>query len=125
MAKLPPGAVWRATSAIRSAPHSSGFLSGLAVGAKGGIGSTYNVQANRIADIYKAMQNNDVSKATELQREANIVIDTLVEGGVIPSLKYVLQAKGIIKNANVRRPLNSVSKESMSKLDQLIENGLC
>ena len=100
-------------------------MSGLAVGAKGGIGSTYNVQANRIADIYKAMQNNDVSKATELQREANIVIDTLVEGGVIPSLKYVLQAKGIIKNANVRRPLNSVSKESMSKLDQLIEKGLC
>lgn len=101
------------------------LVSGLAVGAKGGIGSTYNVQANRIADIYKAMQNNDVSKATELQREANIVIDTLVEGGVIPSLKYVLQAKGIIKNANVRRPLNSVSKESMSKLDQLIEKGLC
>lgn len=101
------------------------LVSGLSVGAKGGIGSTYNIQANRITEIYQAMLNNDVTQATKLQREANMVIDTLVEGGVIPSLKYILKAKGIIHNAHVRRPLNTVSQESMAKLEQLIEKGLC
>ena len=101
------------------------LVSGLAAGATGGIGSTYNVQAHRIASIFNAIKNNDVNEATLLQRQANQVIDTLVEGGVIPSLKYVLKAKGIIKNDTVRRPLNCVSEESKRQLDQLIEQSLC
>ncbi|MGF1680116.1 N-acetylneuraminate lyase [Photobacterium minamisatsumaniensis] len=101
------------------------LASGLVAGANGGIGSTYNVQAERIIAIQSAIQSNDASRATALQREANIVIDTLVEAGVIPGLKYVLQQKGIIANAHCRRPLNTVSETNKAKLNQLIEAGLC
>ncbi|MFM4749440.1 N-acetylneuraminate lyase [Aeromonas veronii] len=101
------------------------LASGLVAGAKGGIGSTYNIQADRIAAINAAIQRGDVEEAQRLQREANVVIDTLVGAGVIPGLKYVLKAKGIIKSDACRRPINVVSNENKAKLDALIEVGLC
>lgn len=101
------------------------LVSGLMMGANGGIGSTYNIQAQRVLDINEALQSNDITKAKKLQREANIVIDALVEGGVIPSLKYVLKQKGVIASDVCRRPLNVVSEESKLKLNMLIEEGLC
>ena len=101
------------------------LASGLIAGAQGGIGSTYNIQAQRVIAIQDAIANNDAAKATALQREANTVIDTLVAAGVIPGLKYVLKRKGIIANDYCRRPLNAVTDENKAKLDQLIEAGLC
>lgn len=101
------------------------LASGLVAGAKGGIGSTYNIQADRIAAINAAIQRGDVKEAQRLQREANVVIDALVGAGVIPGLKYVLKAKGIIKSDACRRPINVVSNENKAKLDALIEAGLC
>lgn len=101
------------------------LASGLVAGAEGGIGSTYNVQAVRIAAIAQAIKNGDVVEAQRLQREANVVIDALVCAGVIPGLKYVLKAKGIIKSDACRRPMNIVSDANKAKLDVLIESGLC
>ncbi|MCG9626397.1 N-acetylneuraminate lyase [Vibrio mediterranei] len=101
------------------------LASGLVAGAKGGIGSTYNIQAQRILDINTALESGDVIKATHLQREANKVIDTLAAAGVIPGLKYVLKLKGILTSEYCRRPLNSVSQEHKAKLAQLVEAGLC
>ncbi|HHQ4643357.1 TPA: N-acetylneuraminate lyase [Aeromonas veronii] len=101
------------------------LASGLVAGAQGGIGSTYNIQADRIAAINSAIQQGDVKTAQRLQREANVVIDTLVAAGVIPGLKYVLKAKGIINSDVCRRPINRISAENKAKLDALIEGGLC
>ncbi|WP_210448027.1 N-acetylneuraminate lyase [Vibrio crassostreae] len=101
------------------------LASGLMAGANGGIGSTYNIQAQRILDINASIEANDLTKARELQREANIVIDALVGGGVIPSLKYVLKEKGVIKSDVCRRPMNVVSDENKAKLDTLMKEGLC
>ncbi|NOH26825.1 N-acetylneuraminate lyase [Vibrio mediterranei] len=101
------------------------LASGLIAGAKGGIGSTYNVQAQRIIGINKAIESGDVNKARALQREANEVIDALVAAGVIPGLKYLLRLKGILTSENCRRPLNTVSNENKAKLKKLIETGLC
>lgn len=101
------------------------LASGLVAGAKGGIGSTYNVQAQRILDIHAAIDAGDAAKATQIQREANQVIDALVAGGVIPGLKYLLKCKGVIQSDRCRRPLNRLSDESKGKLNALLEAGLC
>ncbi|HAS61670.1 MAG TPA: N-acetylneuraminate lyase [Vibrio sp.] len=101
------------------------LASGLVAGAKGGIGSTYNIQAERILAISAAIEAGDVVKATALQREANQVIDTLVSAGVIPGLKHVLKLKGILSLDSCRRPINQVSRENQAKLAQLVEAGLC
>ncbi|RJX75688.1 N-acetylneuraminate lyase [Vibrio sinensis] len=101
------------------------LASGLVAGAKGGIGSTYNIQAQRILDINTAIEAGDVVKATALQREANQVIDALVAAGVIPGLKYVLKLKGILSSEICRRPMNQVTPENQARLAQLVEAGLC
>ncbi len=101
------------------------LASGLLAGANGGIGSTYNIQAQRILDINSAIERGDAALAKSLQREANQVIDTLVGAGVIPGLKYVLKLKGILSSETCRRPLNPVSDENKTKLALLVEKGLC
>lgn len=101
------------------------LASGLLAGANGGIGSTYNIQAQRILDINSAIECGDTALAKSLQREANQVIDTLVDAGVIPGLKYVLKLKGILSSETCRRPLNPVSDENKAKLALLVEKGLC
>ncbi|MGF1777381.1 N-acetylneuraminate lyase [Vibrio nomapromontoriensis] len=101
------------------------LASGLVAGATGGIGSTYNIQAQRILNINAAIQAGDVALAKKLQREANKVIDTLVDAGVIPGLKYVLKLKGVLSSEVCRRPFNAVSDDSKSQLAQLVESGLC
>ena len=101
------------------------LASGLMAGANGGIGSTYNIQAQRILDINTAIQNGDTSEAIRLQRQANQVIDTLVGAGVIPGLKHILKLKRIISSDTCRRPINSVTSENQAKLAALIESGLC
>jgi len=101
------------------------LASGLVAGANGGIGSTYNIQAKRILDINAAIEAGNIPLAKNLQREANQVIDTLVQAGVIPGLKHVLQLKGILSSDTCRRPLNAISEENKANLLQLVESGLC
>ncbi|MEH6533238.1 MAG: N-acetylneuraminate lyase [Photobacterium frigidiphilum] len=101
------------------------LASGLVAGANGGIGSTYNIQAQRMIDIQAAIFTNNAQQATALQREANVLIDALVGAGVIPGLKYVLKKKGIIQNEHCRRPLNVVTDEHKAALNALIEAGVC
>ena len=101
------------------------LASGLVAGANGGIGSTYNIQAQRILNINAAIEAGDIALAKSLQREANQVIDTLVGAGVNPGLKYVLKLKGVLSSEVCRRPFNAVSDENKAKLAQLVESGLC
>ncbi|HIF9182370.1 TPA: N-acetylneuraminate lyase [Photobacterium damselae] len=101
------------------------FASGLIAGAVGGIGSTYNVQAQRIVDIKDAIVTGNNIEAMRLQHEANEVIDVLVAGGVIPSLKYILKEKGVLRNDTCRRPMNKISAGSKVKLKALLERSLC
>ena len=70
------------------------FLSGLAMGADGGIGSTYNFMADRFVKIRNLFRENRIEEAREVQREANSFISVLCEVGVIPAEKEVLNQLG-------------------------------
>ncbi len=97
------------------------LLSGLGLGADGGIGSTYNVQAARILAIAKAHNEGRVEDARKLQSEANALIDILVSVGVLPSLKYLLSQQGIAMGA-CRPPFGALSKEDKKLLDGALAN---
>ena len=70
------------------------LCSGLAAGADGGIGTTYNVMPGRILGIYKAFRANDAAAAMKLQSEANAVIEQILRFGVMPSCKALLKLNG-------------------------------
>ena len=70
------------------------LLCGLSMGADGGIGSTYNLMADRYVKLYEAVQANDLKKAHEIQVAINKVIAVMLHHGVVPSIRVGLEARG-------------------------------
>ena len=71
------------------------FLSGLVMGADGGIGSTYNFMAEKfikIRELFKAGKNEE---ALEIQKTANAIITALCQVGVMEGEKEVLCQMGL------------------------------
>ena len=69
-------------------------LAGLAMGADGAIGTTYNFMGGVFVAIRDAVRAGRMDAALTLQRRANRVIDTLVEVGVFPGAKAMLRMLG-------------------------------
>ena len=70
------------------------LLCGLALGADGGIGSTYNIMPKWFCNLYKAFHNNDMESANKLQHKITKVITILKRYGVISAVKAVLTLMG-------------------------------
>ena len=70
------------------------FLSGLAMGANGGIGSTYNFMANKFVQIQKLFAEGRQEEARRVQNEANRIITILCQIGVMQAEKEVMNQLG-------------------------------
>ncbi len=66
------------------------LLSGLAAGADGGIGSTYNFMADKFIGIFENFNQGRIDMAQQLQRDANKIISVLCRVGVMQGEKEVL-----------------------------------
>ena len=86
------------------------FLSGLSMGADGGIGSTYNFMADKFVAIQKLFAENRIAEAQEVQREANRIITLLCKFGVMQAEKEVLNQLGI-DFGECRKPFLSLNDE--------------
>lgn len=85
---------------------------GMAMGADGAIGSTYNLMAERFLAIYQACLSNDYEKARTLQHEANDIIALLIDGeDVKASLKYALTSAVGLDMGVCRAPAFPVSEQ--------------
>lgn len=70
------------------------FLAGLAMGADGAIGSTFNLMAEKFIKIQKLFSENKVEEARAVQKEANAVIRALCKVGVMQGEKAIMDALG-------------------------------
>ena len=70
------------------------LLCGLAMGADGGIGTTYNLMPRVFVKIYEAFRRGDMSAAQENQFKANRLIAVLLKYGVLASMKEMLSIMG-------------------------------
>jgi N-acetylneuraminate lyase len=70
------------------------LLMGLAAGADGGIGSTYNIMLDTIRGIYDNFVKGDIEAAREYQVRAVRIISPLLEYKLIPAIKVILDAMG-------------------------------
>lgn len=86
------------------------FLAGLAMGADGGIGSTYNFMADKFVKIQELFRSNQVAQAQQLQKEANRIITILCQIGVMQAEKEVLNQLGI-PFGSCRRPFGEPTPE--------------
>ena len=70
------------------------IMSGLAMGADGAIGSTYNFMADKFVKIDALMKEGKIEEAREVQNIANKIIVALIKVGVMQAEKEVLNQLG-------------------------------
>ena len=94
------------------------LCSGLAAGADGGIGSTYNFMPKTILAIYNAFRANDAATALTYQAKANAAIAMVLKHGVLPSSKMILKLRGM-DYGECREPFMPVGPEAIEELRAL------
>ena len=71
------------------------WLSGLSMGASGAIGTTYNLMGDVFVVIANLYQAGQTTQSLELQKMANVIIEALIDVGVIPGCKMALELMGV------------------------------
>lgn len=100
------------------------LLAGLAMGADGAIGSTYNFMGKKFKKIIELFKGGKIEEAQALQNEADEIICEMIKFGVFQSEKAVLTEMGI-DMGECRRPFTPITDEcraSMKKVAQKIMN---
>ena len=95
------------------------MISGLAMGADGGIGSTYNFMADKFIKIQQLWQSGDIKGAQEIQWQANKIITALCKVGVMAGEKEVLNLLGFDFGV-CRKPFGSLNDEQIAYLKDAI-----
>ena len=93
------------------------FLSGLAMGADGAIGSTYNFMADKFVKIHQLYGEGKMAEAKAVQQEANRIITVLCDIGVMQAEKEVMNQLGMDFGV-CRHPFgeaNEAQKERIAK----------
>ncbi|MEG1535465.1 MAG: N-acetylneuraminate lyase [Clostridia bacterium] len=96
------------------------LVAGLAMGADGGIGSTYNFMAEKFVAIYKAFNANDIARAKAIQEEVNEIITILIKYGVFAMEKGVLTEMGI-EMGDCRKPFLPLSDDGKKACKHIIK----
>ncbi|MDA3923395.1 MAG: dihydrodipicolinate synthase family protein [Kiritimatiellae bacterium] len=92
------------------------MLSGLAVGSKGAVGSTFNYTAPVYHMIRKAYDSGDMALAQELQEKANAMIAVLIKHGGSPATGKAFMKYIGLDCGGVRSPLRSLTDEQYQQL---------
>ena len=99
------------------------MVAGLALGADGSIGSTFNFMYVHYKKIFDAYKNKQLEEALSMQIRANTIMNALCDVGLIPAIKYILTTMGI--DAGVpRAPFLPLTGEQKKFIDGIIAENL-
>jgi N-acetylneuraminate lyase len=90
-------------------------LAGLVTGADGAIGTTYNFMGDLFVEIAGLVAAQRTEAARPLQVMANRVIDVLVEVGVMPGSKGIMNIMGV-PMGDARRPFRRLTSADRDRL---------
>jgi len=94
------------------------FLSGLAAGADGAIGSTFNVMAEKFLRIRELFLNGQLEEARAVQSSANNIISALIKVGVMAGEKAILRMMGM-DFGKARRPFRELTDDEYAFLQKV------
>ena len=95
-------------------------IGGLAMGADGAIGSTYNFMGDKFIRIFEEFNAGNMAKAQEIQTEANEIISEMIKYTVLPCEKAIMTHLGI-DCGPCRRPFLPLSKEGWEATKRIAE----
>lgn len=97
--------------------HDELFLTGLILGASGGIGTSYNLTSFLYNDLIAAFESGDIAKAKDLQAEAIRFIHVMCDTpSVIAGIKAMMNIYGV-DCGPVRLPLRNLSVGEMKAIE--------
>ena len=99
------------------------MVAGLALGADGSIGSTFNFMYPHYRKVYDLFLAHRHEEARELQIKANNIMNALCNVGLIPAIKYVLACMGMDVGP-ARRPFTGLSAEQKQQIQKVLEENL-
>ena len=99
------------------------FLSAIAAGADGGIGTTFNFMIDKYTRIWDAYHAGKVDEALKIQKSANAITEAVVTAGTIPATKYLLSLQGYDAGMG-RRPFVPLKEESKAILEKVYEENI-
>lgn len=96
------------------------LVSGLAIGADGGIGGTYGAMPELYLAIYEAVAKGDMARAKAVQNDACRIIYALCgcRGNMYAVIKKVMELRDKIKLGGVRKPLANLVEEDMPQVEK-------
>ena len=95
------------------------FISGLAMGATGGIGGTYAVMPELFLKVYDLYQNGEMKPAAEIQNEICRIIYKMcsAHGNLYAVMKAILKKHGC-DIGSVRKPLPALIDSDLAVVDE-------
>lgn len=93
------------------------FLSGIAMGADGGVGSTYNFMAEKFVKIIALVKSGEMEAARAVQAEVNAILAALYKVGIMQGEKAILTLMGY-EFGVARPPFGALSKEDIALLER-------
>lgn len=100
--------------------HDELYLSALAVGAVAGIGSTYNIMADKFIKMNELFKKHDMEGALKVQNEVNEVISVLCKVGVFKGVKEILKMQGLDCGI-CRKPFLPLEENAIRELRKIAE----
>lgn len=99
------------------------LLGASAMGADGGVGSTYNLMAEKYLKIRRLFAEGKSDEAREEQVIVNHVVETMLDVGLYAALKYGISRLGIPYGVP-RLPFLPLTDEGKRRMDKAIEEWL-
>lgn len=96
------------------------LLAGLAMGADGAIGSTYNFMGKKFKKIMNDFKQGNLEEAQRGQNEADEIISEMIKYGVFQSEKAILTAMGI-DMGECRKPFLPITDECRASMKKIAE----
>jgi N-acetylneuraminate lyase len=99
------------------------LVSGLAIGADGGIGGTYGVMPEVYIKMKQLFEEGEVKRAAELQNSANEIIYKMCscKANMYAVVKAIIKIRANIDLGSVRKPLYPLTDADMITVRECVE----
>ncbi len=99
------------------------LISGLVIGADGGIGGTYGATPELYIEIYNSVKKGDLEKARAIQSDCLDIIGGLTSchGSMYAVIKEVIKQRDGLDVGGVRAPMADIVAEDMPQIAKVVE----
>ena len=114
--------MWRDEGAIVFNGPDEQLISGLVMGATGGIGGTYGVMPELYLELYRCVKSGDLAKALDIQNDCCRIIYKMcsAHGNMYAVIKEILRKLGGPDCGSVRAPLAELVEDDATVVEESV-----